>query len=132
MPKKQLEVLVFTKNKIDVTVSIDYINKTISLVKPAGNPFKNQYEKKEYIFMGRNAAFMPTWLNILDAMSYAIKEAKSLLDEAIKEEADFDSNARENIKDKIAKEAAKKVYKKYLKESEKPLPAGQKVYKKIK
>jgi len=120
MPKKQLEVLVFKKNKIDVTVSIDYINKTISLVKPAGNPFKNQYEKKEYIFIGRNAAFMPTWLNILDAMSYAIKEAKSLLDEAIKEEANFDSNILENTKKKIVKSVVRKITKAVYKGSGEP------------
>jgi hypothetical protein len=120
MPKKQLEVLVFKKNKIEVTVSIDYINKTISLVKPAGNPFKNQYEKKEYIFIGRNAAFMPTWLNILDAMSYAIKEAKSLLDEAIKEEANFDSNILENTKKKIVKSVVRKITKAVYKNSGEP------------
>lgn len=79
MPKKQLEVLVFEKNKIAVTVSIDYINGTISLVKPAGNPFKQQYENKEYIFVGRNENFINTWLNILDSMAYAMKEAKKLL-----------------------------------------------------
>jgi len=113
---KQLEIITFEKHKITVVVKIDYIAKTISLVEDTRNQLIGENRKvKSYIFAGRNAAFMPTWLNILDAMSYAVKEAKKLLDESIKEEANFDSNTRENIKKKIVRDTVRKVSNKLLK-----------------
>lgn len=78
--KKQLEVLTFTKNKINVTVKIDYLQKTISLVQ------QNNFNNKNYLFVGRGLDFIPTWLQIFDAMSYATKEATKLLKEGIENE----------------------------------------------
>ena len=79
--KKHLEVLTFTKHKIDVTVKIDYFRKTISLVQSNSN-----YNNKGYIFAERELGFMPTWLEIFDAMSYATKESTKLLKEGIENE----------------------------------------------
>jgi hypothetical protein len=80
MPKKQLEILTFEKNKIEVTVKLDYLAKTISLVETTKNQMINENRKiKQYIFAGRNADFVNNWMKILDAIRYAMIEAKNLM-----------------------------------------------------
>lgn len=89
-PKKQLEILTFEKNNVEVSVKINYLSKTISLVETTKNqlPSANETRQgKNYLFSGREVVYMDKWLKILDAMSYAIKEAKKLLEEEIEKES---------------------------------------------
>jgi predicted transcriptional regulator len=67
---------VYTRKNISVVVDIDLINKTISLVERKGNGFV----KKNWLFAERELKYMDGWQNILDAMSYAISEARKVLE----------------------------------------------------
>ena len=70
-PTKHLELETYTHKGIAVTVEINYDAGTISLLEK-GQP-------KKWIFAGREVDYMPGWLNILEAMKYAIQEAETKL-----------------------------------------------------
>jgi len=67
------ETYVYTHNNISVYVKIDYQRNRIDLVEPAGI---GSFKKKEYVFIGRGVEYMDGWVNILEAMQEAIKDAK--------------------------------------------------------
>lgn len=63
------ELRVYKYCGVDVRVFIDYKNEIISLVDQLGNTPKN------YIFGKRGLDFMNGWINVLEAMQHAIKNA---------------------------------------------------------
>lgn len=85
---KHKELKTFEFKGIKVMVSMNYDLQTISLVKE-GSTFaeKNTIVAKEYVFVKRELAFMPAWLNILDAMKFAITEANNEMTEYLAEKA---------------------------------------------
>jgi hypothetical protein len=72
---KHLEIKTYEYCGIRVTVKIDYNDSTISLVERE----LDNYVKKKWVFINRGIEFMGSWLNILDAMKYAIEEARKEL-----------------------------------------------------
>jgi hypothetical protein len=74
---KHLEIKTYEYCGISVTVKIDYNDDTISLVERK----LDNYVKKEWIFINRGLEFMGSWIEILDAMKYAIEEAQKELEQ---------------------------------------------------
>lgn len=71
---------VYTHKGVSVAVDIDLIKKTVSLVEKQGGSFHN----KNWVFAGRELQYMAGWQLILDAMSYAIGQATTVLEEVEK------------------------------------------------
>ena len=76
---KVVDVYIYKHNDITVTVKIDYTKGKISLVD--GNREKHQ----EFIFANRGIEYMQGWLNILEAMQEAIKDARKRLEDELEE-----------------------------------------------
>lgn len=70
-PTKHLELETYNHKGVGVTVEINYDAGTVSLL--------DKGQAKKWIFAGRQVEYMPGWLNILDAMKYAIQEAETKL-----------------------------------------------------
>ena len=79
MNKQIIEVYDFTKNDITVRVEIDYENNKISLLDTYYNKeFHNRANRyKKWVFAERGVEYMQGWLNILEVMQEAIKDAKA-------------------------------------------------------
>lgn len=73
--RKFKETYIFTHKDISIYVKIDYRNNKISLVEPYDKG-KGQFQGKEWLFKDRGVEFMSGWLNILEAMQEAIKDAR--------------------------------------------------------
>lgn len=67
---------IYTFKGISVCVEVDYVRRTVSLVEKDGDDFK----RKNWYFSDRELMYMNGWLTILEAMKYAITEAKKLLE----------------------------------------------------
>ena len=81
---KHLEVKTYEHCGISVTVKIDYGNGSISLVernKVSNGVNTPAFVIKNWIFAERGLEFMGSWLTILDAMKYAIEEARKELEQ---------------------------------------------------
>jgi hypothetical protein len=65
---------------IKIFVKIDYSNNRIDIVEPEPTR-KGNFRKKDYTFINRGAEFMNSWLNILEALQFAIRSAKSKLED---------------------------------------------------
>ena len=106
--KKRLEVLTFEYKGIKVDVKIDYIAKTVSLVDlNSHSVYKCETINKNWVFVGRTLDYMNGWLNILDAMKYAVTEAKKLLEHDLAEETKFQFETMDKI-EKLLTEKKKK------------------------
>lgn len=81
---KHLEVKTYEYYGISVVVKTDYNNGKISLVENGSNLLTPD---KKWIFSGRSLEFMDSWLQILDAMKYAIEEASKELEAYQKQKA---------------------------------------------
>jgi len=91
---KHLEIKTYTHKGIDVTVKLDYDFERISLVKRESNGL---YSSKKYLFAERESEYMNGWLVILEAMQYAIKEAKKEMDQFLKEQKDRSEKVAINL-----------------------------------
>jgi hypothetical protein len=90
--KKQKETVSFTKNDIEVFVRIDYINNQIGLVeKDRYN--KSKFKMKSYNFVNRGVEYVGGWLKILDAMKYAMEEAKKMYEHNLAIESELKMEA---------------------------------------
>lgn len=87
---------VYQSNGIRVVVDINLLKQTITLVEPIGN---GSFRPKKWLFAERELRYMEGWLNILDAMKYAIVEASKLLEEAKVEE--YEKMAKVLAKDSL-------------------------------
>jgi len=70
--KKHLEIKTYSLHGISVLVEIDYDNGTVSLLESRNKP-------KQWVFNKREIEYMAGWVNILDAMKYAIEQAEKSL-----------------------------------------------------
>lgn len=68
---------VYTHKGIAVCVEVDYVRRVVSLVDKRGD---GTFQRKNWYFSDRELEYMDGWLLILDAMKYAIGEAKKLLE----------------------------------------------------
>jgi hypothetical protein len=74
---KNLEIRTIEHKGIKVTIKIDYDDSLVSLVE---RNMQDNYTTKNWIFQDRGLEYMNEWLNILEAMSVAIKEGKKELE----------------------------------------------------
>jgi len=86
--RKFQEVYCFTYKKIDIYVKIDYYNNKISLMQPECAAMN--FAKKQWVFADRGVEFMNGWLEILEAMKEAIKDAKSKYEKELAVTSAFD------------------------------------------
>ena len=83
---KVQEIYEFTYNKITVVVKIDYIRNKISLMEHISG---GAYKEKLYNFSGRGVEYMDGWLNIMEAMQEAVKDAKKRYEKNLAEVSEF-------------------------------------------
>lgn len=78
---KHVEVKTYTHKNINVTVTINYDRKHISLVESGNAPAgcSSRFTDKNYVFAKRGLEYMEGWRNILHAMEYAINSAENEL-----------------------------------------------------
>lgn len=83
--EKVVEIYGFTHKKITVTVKIDYKRNEISLLES----YDGNSGAKKYVFAGRGVEYMQGWLNILEAMQEAVKDAKKRYEAELAERSAF-------------------------------------------
>ena len=85
---KHLEVRTIEHKGIKVTVLIDYDNAMVSLVEK--DSFRGgTFQKKQWIFANRGLEYMKGWLNIIEAMQFAVKECQKCLEANLAEKTAF-------------------------------------------
>lgn len=94
--KKIKETICFTKNGIDVYVKIDYVNNQIDLVEKVPHT-NNKFKMKNWNFVNRGVEYIGGWINILDAMKYAMEEAKKMYEHNLAEVSKFKKGDVEKI-----------------------------------
>ena len=75
--KRKIEINEYEFDGVKITVEINYCNHTMSIVEYKGGSFEN----KQFMFSGREKEFSKGWINILDAIKFAVSEATKLLEE---------------------------------------------------
>ena len=82
--RKHLDIKTYEYFDIKIMVEINYELKLISLVESGMNLDESRngpvMKPKSYVFVGRGLEYMNGWLNVLDAMKYAIEQAKEELE----------------------------------------------------
>lgn len=94
--RKITETKTYTTNDVDVNVRINFYDNKISLVDRDGRD-------KQWLFANRGVEFMNGWLNILEAMKVAVKEAKIEYENELAETSKFSKNNFELILKPIIK-----------------------------
>lgn len=84
---------------INIAVELDFVKKTVSLVEKDG-------VNKKWIFADRTLEYMNGWLLILQAMEYAITEAKKEMDAITEKEHEEFVEMYMNL-DKVLKKGGK-------------------------
>ena len=82
--KKIHETYTFVHKKIEVDVSIHYLDNKISLIDA-----RDQLDHKKWVFANRGVEYMNGWLTILEAMSMAVKDAKKRYEAELAEQSAF-------------------------------------------
>ena len=82
------ETLEYEIDGIKVYIKIDYFNNRIDIVEPI-DIVNGKFKKKEYCFIGRGVEYMNGWLNILETVKMAIKDAKAKYEANLAEESKF-------------------------------------------
>ena len=93
------ETYQFIHEDIVVYVKIDYRNNKISLVDPF-NIGEGKFQGKMWLFKDRGVEFMQGWINILEAMQEAIKDAKKRYEAELAENSRFDEDLLKLLKRK--------------------------------
>ena len=73
---KHVEIRTYFHVGIGVTVKIDYDGGQISLVEAEKGSMPIKYSGKQWVFTNRGLEYVGGWLDILEAMKNAIKEAE--------------------------------------------------------
>lgn len=74
--KRKIEINQYEYNGINIIMEINYCNHTMSVV-----DYKNgDFTGKNFMFAGRDKSFYKGWIDILDAIKFAITEANKLLE----------------------------------------------------
>lgn len=84
--KKHLEIKTIEHKGVKVILKVDYDEATVSLVQYITN---RGYEVKNWVFANRGLEYLNPWLNILEAMSVAVKEGKKELEAKLAEDSKF-------------------------------------------
>lgn len=123
--KKHIEIKTIEHKGISVIVKVDYDAGTATLVEaqPHSNPVV--YQAKQWIFKNRTLEYMDGWLNILEAMAFAVKECKRDLE--IKREED--RRAKEEMNNRMVG-LIQEVGKEFVKHAKRPLPSPARSLKK--
>jgi hypothetical protein len=88
--EKVVEIYGFTHKEILVSVKIDYKRNEISLLEGyKGSSYNFNGEAKKYVFANRGVQYMQGWLNILEAMQEAVKDAKRRYEAELAERSAF-------------------------------------------
>ena len=82
------ETYQFSYKNIVIYVKIDYRNNKISLVEPF-NIGEGKFQGKMWLFKDRGVEYMQGWVNILEAMQEAIKDAKKKYESQLEESSKF-------------------------------------------
>ncbi len=83
--EKHIEVRTTEHKGIKVMVKIDYDNNQVSLVEKNEQMFKDTlFTSKKWVFANRGVEYMNGWLDVLEAMASAVKDAKSDLEKVLK------------------------------------------------
>lgn len=96
---KNLEIKTIEFNGIKVRVKIDYDLGIASLVEPDNQP-------KKWVFASRGLEYMNGWLNIIEAMTSAVKEIKKDLERDLAEKSKFQNKRKKGL-EKIIYDNAK-------------------------
>ncbi len=88
MYQKFKETYSFNHKGIIIWVKIDYRNNRIDIVEPKDRDC-GQFRKKEFIFVGRGVEYMNGWVDILEAVSEAVKDAKKRYEKELAETSKF-------------------------------------------
>lgn len=91
---KRIEYYDFTHKDVKITVKIDYYNNKISLMQEDS---QYSFQHKKWIFADRGVEYMPAWLNILEAMQEAIKDAKKKYEANLAEISKFKDEKIANL-----------------------------------
>lgn len=83
--EKGVEIYRFTHKEIGVNVKIDYKENKISILDHLGDA--NNF--KRFVFADRGVQFMQGWLNILEAIQEAVKDAKKRYEAELAEQSKF-------------------------------------------
>lgn len=83
---KNLEIRTIEHKGVKVTVQIDYDESRVSLVERSRS---GNYTEKNWLFSNRGLEYMNGWLNILEAIQFAVKECKKELEANLAEKAKF-------------------------------------------
>lgn len=112
---KNLEIKTIVHKEVSVRIRIDYDAGTASLLDCENN-------KKHWVFAERGLEYMQGWLNVVEAMSEAVKQCKKDLELNLAEKSRFKTIASERaqniienhlMNDKINKKA-KKIFRKKI------------------
>lgn len=106
MIEKMRETYIFTHKEIEVCVVVNYVDNEVSLVEK-----DDPTTGKQWLFKRRGYEYMNGWLNILEAMQEAIKDAKKRLEE-YREEKDAYIGKLAGVPFFVDKKVVKKVSKK--------------------
>lgn len=95
-PKKISEVKEYIYKNITVTLSINYAKNEVSVLE------NNSDKARHFIFQNRGVEYMQGWINVLEAVNYAVKEAKKDLE-------DYKTKETQKIED-LVNESIHKVF----------------------
>lgn len=101
MSKPIKQLIEYTYKGISVVAAINHDSRTISLVENAGSGYagsETQYQVKKWAFGKRGMEYMESWNTVLDAMKFAISEARKELQKTI----DADRESAEDMIDHVA------------------------------
>lgn len=85
-PNKITEVYEIEHKGITVGVRIDYVRNQINIV---DRPAHLEDHPKSWVFARRGVEYMNSWLNILEAIQVAIKDAKKRYEDELAEQSKF-------------------------------------------
>lgn len=88
MANKTKDLIVYraySHNGISILVKINFLDKTATLVERDKSYGQDGFKPKKWLFADRTIEYFTGWEMILDAMKYAINEARKEI-EAVKEE----------------------------------------------
>lgn len=105
--KKHVEIKTIEHKGIEVVVKIDFDAGTASLVEAQKGSMPTVYGQKQWVFANRGLEYMQGWLNILEAMTVAVKECRKDLEWKLAEDSKFRNDievaAQKEIKNAKAK-----------------------------
>jgi hypothetical protein len=82
---KNFEIKTVEHKGIKVPIQINYDKGEVTLVENFHTDSEMSYRAKQWLFKGRSLEYMDSWINILEAMTVAVKECKALLEKDLAE-----------------------------------------------